>query len=237
MMQSGAGPGSRLKAMRHRHRGQRCVIVANGPSLNRMTLGFLRAEQVIGMNKIFLGLEDFGFYPRYYVAINPKVLRQSGAEIRALNCVRFLGARAARAVGLEEDALTHHVDTDYISTRFSSDLSLGLHEGFTVTHAALQVAYHLGYEEVVLIGMDHRYAFQGAPNEARVMQGADPNHFSDRYFGYGLIWDNPDLQQSEISYQAALEAFRRDGRRVLDATVDGACTVFPKIDYRAHFAV
>jgi len=227
---------SRLDGLRDRHRGQRCVIVANGPSLNRMDLGFLRHEHVIGMNKIFLGFEKFGFYPRYYLAINPKVVQQALPQICALNCVKFIGLRAAREAGLEENALTHLVDTDNPPARFSTDLSRGMHEGWTVTHAALQAAYHLGFAEVVLIGMDHRYDFEGKPNEERRMTGADPNHFSEHYFGHGQTWDNPDLQQSETSYRSALEAFQRDGRRVLDATLDGACTIFPKADHRQLFA-
>ncbi len=88
---------SRIESLRNRHRGQRCVIVANGPSLNHMELGFLRREHVIGMNKIFLGFQKFGFYPRYYVAVNPKVVQQSAAQIQALNCVRFIGGHPDRA--------------------------------------------------------------------------------------------------------------------------------------------
>lgn len=227
----------RLAALRDRHRGERAVIVANGPSLNRMDLGFLRREQVVGMNKIFLGFERFGFYPRYYVAVNPNVVRQAMAEIQALKCVKFIGARAARDAGVAENALTHVVDTDQPPARFSTDLCAGLHEGWTVTHAALQVAYHLGFAEVVLIGLDHRYTFEGAPNEARRMEGADPNHFSARYFGHGQTWDNPDLAQSEASYRAALAAYVRDGRRIVDATIDGACTIFPKVDHRQFFSL
>lgn len=224
----------RLRLIRDRHRGERCVIVANGPSLNRMELGFLRREHVIGMNKIHLGISTFGFYPRYYVAINPKVVQQSASEIQALNCVKFIGAHAARGAGVIEDALTYAVNTDS-AERFSTDLARGMHEGWTVTHAALQVAYHLGFADVVLIGLDHRYSYQGKPNEARVMEGADPNHFTDCYFGYGQTWDNPDLARSEESYRAALAAFREDGRQIRDATVDGACTVFPKADYKEVF--
>lgn len=152
-----------------------------------------------------------------------------------MNCVKFIGARAARETGLTEDALTYVLDTDQPPARFSSDLSRGIHEGWTVTHAALQVAFHLGFADVVLIGRDHRYSFAGPPNAPSTMNGADPNHFHDRYFGHGSEWDNPDLVQSEVSYRSALEAFRRAGRRVTDATLDGACTVFPKTDYRSLF--
>lgn len=225
----------RLQMLRDRHRGERCVIVANGPSLNGMQLGFLRRESVIGLNKIHLGLARFGFYPRYLVVVNPKVAQQARAAIAGLNCVKFVGSRAARKAGIAEDALTHVVDTDGPPARFSTDLALGMHEGWTVTHAALQVAYHLGFAEVVLIGLDHRYRYSGAPNAESVMQNADPNHFSGDYFGHGQAWDNPDLERSEESYRAARAAFERDGRRILDATVGGACPVFDKVDHRRHF--
>lgn len=225
----------RLVGLRNRHLGQRCVIVANGPSLNRMALGALRGEHVIGLNKIHLGLPRLGFYPRYLVAVNRTVIAQAAAAFGALNCVRFLGAQAALAAGLRPSALTHLVDTARPPARFSTDISLGMHEGWTVTHAALQVAYHLGYADVVLIGLDHRYRFDGLPNESHVLEGPDPNHFSEQYFGFGQRWDNPDLAESEVSYRAALEAFAADGRRVRDATVDGACTVFPKVDFNSLF--
>jgi hypothetical protein len=221
----------RLELLRDRHRGQRCVLVANGPSLNRMSLGCLRREHVIGLNKIYLGLARFGFYPRYYVAINPKVLQQSAHEIRNLNCVKFLGTHASTA-GLGEDALTHLIGPGSVHEPFSRDLSRGMHEGWTVTFAALQVAYHLGFTEVVLIGLDHRYRYDGQPNEPRVMTGPDTNHFSDTYFAQGQSWDNPDLARSEASFRLAREVFEADGRRIVDATLGGACTVFPKADYR-----
>lgn len=227
----------RLARLKDRHRGGRCVIVANGPSLNGMDLSFLRREITIGLNKIHLGLERFRFYPRYYVAVNSKVVQQSLAPIRALNCVKLISAHAAQASGLQEDALTYLVRTDQPPQRFCTDLTQGLHEGWTVTHAALQFAYHLGFDDVVLIGLDHRYAYEGQPNETRVMDGDDPNHFSGAYFGHGQNWDNPDLAESEQSYRAALEAYRQSGRSLRDATVQGACTVFPKADYRRVFSI
>lgn len=220
----------RLQRLRGRHQGQRCVIVANGPSLNRMRLDWLHRETVIGMNKIHLGLRRFGFYPTYYVAINRLVLEQSRDAIASMRCLKLLGCHAV-AAGLRADALTCILDTENPPARFSRNLADGVHEGWTVTHVALQVAFHLGFSEVVLIGLDHRYQFEGAPNAISVMNGADPNHFSPDYFG-GQRWDNPDLMRSEESYREARAAFESVGARVVDATLDGACPVFERVDYR-----
>ena len=224
---------SRLTRLRNRESGRRCVLVANGPSLNRMDLGFLRREITIGLNKIHLGLHRFGFYPRYYVAVNDLVIEQSAAAIKALNCVKFISARNAGV--LPEDAWTHHIDTDAPAQRFCTDISRGVHEGWTVTYAALQVAYHLGFSEVIIIGMDHRYAYCGAPNETHVLEGDDPNHFSPDYFGGGQKWDNPDLERAEQSYRLARQVYEADGRRIVDATLGGACTVFEKQSHTTIF--
>ncbi|MDF1615679.1 6-hydroxymethylpterin diphosphokinase MptE-like protein [Desulfurivibrio dismutans] len=221
---------ARLAAFNNRHIGERAFLVANGPSLNRMDLGFLRRENVIGLNKIFLGLRKFKFYPKYYVAVNEKVIQQAAGEIKKLNCVKFIGERGAAFV--PEDALTYHVVTRNRQQRFYHDISEGVHEGWTVTYAALQIAYYLGFKEIIIIGLDHRYQYSGQPDEAKRLDGPDPNHFCPDYFGYGQTWDNPNLARSEESYRIARQEYEKAGRRIWDATVDGACTVFDKIDYR-----
>ena len=220
----------RFELLRNRHAGERCVVVANGPSLNMMDLSFLRQETVIGMNKIFLGFRKFHFYPRYYVAVNAKVLEQSAEEIKGLNCVKFIGSRAGELIA--EDALTYRINTARPPHRFCRDISEGVHEGWTVTYAALQVAHYLGFREVFVIGMDHRFVYTGGPNQTQRLDGPDPNHFSPDYFGHGQDWQNPDLAHSEESYRIARAEYERDGRRILDATLDGACQVFEKVDYR-----
>ena len=223
---------NRLAMLHNREQGRRCVLVANGPSLNQMNLGFLRHHTCIGTNKIYLGFKKFGFYPKYYVAVNDLVVQQSADEIQRLNCVKFISQRNASCV--PESALTYHINTTTPPQRFCKDISQGVHEGWTVTYAALQIAYFLGFQEVVIVGMDHRYAYQGQPNETHLMQGDDPNHFAPGYFG-GQRWDNPDLAHSEESYQIARTSFEADGRRIIDATVNGACTVFEKQDYTRLF--
>lgn len=222
-----------IERFNDRHKGERCVIIANGPSLNQMDLSFLRGETTIGLNKIFLGIKQFRFYPRYLVAVNEKVIRQSARQFKNMNCVKFISTRAGDVV--PENALTYHIKTKNVQCRFCYDITKGIHEGGTVTYAALQIAYYMGFSEVVLIGLDHRYQFEGRPHESRTLNGPDPNHFSEDYFGNGQTWDNPDLHLSEESYSIAREVFEEDGRTILDATLNGACPVFQKVDYRQVF--
>lgn len=231
-----ANPASPLARFHDIHAGARVVIVCNGPSLNGMDLSFLRQEIVIGLNKIHLGLDRFGFYPSYLVAVNPKVVAQAAAELRAMTCIKFIGAQAAVAGNLPQDAFTCHIRTEGVTGPFCRDITDGVREGHTVTHAALQIARFMGAGEVVIIGMDHRFEMSGPANAPLRMRGADPNHFSPDYFR-DSDWDAPNLAGSEASYRAALHVFQAENRRIVDATVGGACTVFPKRDYTEVFGL
>jgi hypothetical protein len=197
-----------------------------------MELSFLKNEICIGLNKIFLGFRKFRFYPQYYVAVNQKVLEQSVDEINALTSVKFVSARCRNL--FQQSALTHIIDTSNPPDYFCKDIALGLEEGYTVTYAALQIAYYLGFTEIVIIGMDHRFHYSGEPNESKYLNGPDTNHFDASYFS-NANWDNPDLANSELSYSIARENYEKAGRKIIDATVNGACTVFEKQDYRKVF--
>lgn len=217
---------------KNRHQGERCVLVCNGPSLNKMDLRFLKNETVIGLNKIFLGFTKFNFYPRYYVAVNKKVIEQSASEIKGLTSVKFISDQASAF--LKEDALTTLVNSKGFREEFSYDITKGIQEGYTVTYAALQIAFFLGFKKVIIIGMDHRFIYQGEPNEERILHGNDVNHFSQSYFR-GQKWDNPDLRNSEKFYRIAKKVFEDNDRTIIDATVNGACEVFEKENYKEIF--
>ena len=64
---------NRLKRFRNRHKGERAVLLCNGPSLNNVDFARIRKEHIIGLNKIYLGFEEFKIYPRYYVPSTSKL--------------------------------------------------------------------------------------------------------------------------------------------------------------------
>lgn len=219
----------------NRHHGESVVLIANGPSLNKMDMSLLRGKHLIGLNKIFLGFRKFAIYPRYYVAVNPYVIQQSQVEIRDLNCVKFLGSRGSNEL-FYNDPLTYILNTESDVGRFSTDIETGIHEGWTVTFAALQIAYYLGFKKVAIIGLDHRFTYEGEANKLNIMSGKDANHFSPDYFGYGKEWQNPDIARSEESFKIARDVYEADGREIIDMTVDGECSIFKKEGYQDYLS-
>jgi hypothetical protein len=114
---------------------------------------------------------------------------------------------------------------------FSTDVTNGIWGGATVTYAAMQLAYYMGFSEVILIGVDHSFSTQGTPHKVVRSEGNDPNNFDANYFGAGFRWQLPDLNTSEIAYSMAKRAFEQDDRRIVDATLGGKLQVFEKLNY------
>ena len=228
---------SRLAALRGSRKGERAFIVGNGPSLRNMDLSPLRREFTFGLNRIYLAFPSLGFVTSCLVSVNDLVIQQCAREMQTLPMPRFFSWRSRRFIprGSDGPELPTFLYTSYESPKFARDARGRLWEGATVTYVALQLAFHMGFQQVILIGVDHHFATQGQANRTVVSDGMDPNHFSPEYFGKGFRWQLPDLQTSEIAYTMAREAYHGAGREVLDATVGGRLTVFPKADYNSLF--
>ena len=227
----------RLKAFKNIHKGKRAFIIGNGPSLRQTDLSKLRNEFTFGMNRIYLLFPELGFHTTYFVSINDLVIEQFKDEILAQPMPKFLAWRSHRHFSpqLQITQLPTFIYTSYTGPRFSHDVRGRVWEGATVTNVALQLAFHMGFEKAILIGVDHNFTSKGDANKTVVSQGDDPNHFAPNYFGKGAKWQLPDLDTSEIGYRLARDAYRKAGREVIDATVGGKLTTFPKVDYNALF--
>jgi hypothetical protein len=224
----------RLAALKNSRRGERCFILGNGPSLKNTDLSKLRNENTIGLNRIYLAFPDMGFSTTYYLSVNDLVVEQCAADIQNLKMPKFVSWRARKWLHPVDDL--YFLYTTFTGPKFATDATGRLWEGATVTYVALQTAFYLGFQTVILIGVDHNFVTQGKPNTTVVSQGDDPNHFSPAYFGKGFRWQLPDLDTSERSYRLARQAYEKAGRQVLDATVGGKLQVFPKVPYESLFS-
>lgn len=227
----------RLAELKNVHKGKRAFIIGNGPSLRQTDLTKLKDEITFGMNRIYLIFPELGFQTTYFSATNDLVIEQFHDDILALPMPKFLAWRSHRH--FSSDQLLSNIPTflytSYTGPRFSTDVRGRVWESATVTNVTLQLAFHMGIEQVILIGVDHNFTSKGEANKTVVSQGDDPDHVSPNYFGKGIRWQLPDLDTSEIGYALARDAYQKAGREVLDATIGGKLTIFPKADYNSFF--
>jgi hypothetical protein len=223
----------RMAAFKDKHKGQRCFIIGNGPSLKNTDLSKLKNEVTLGQNRIYLGFPEWGFSTTYYLSVNDLVIEQCASEIQNLPMPRFVGWRGRKWLKPQDNLFFIH--TTYSGEKFARDARERIWEGGTVTYTSLQVAFFLGFETVILVGVDHNYVTQGTPNATVVSQGDDPNHFHPGYFGKGFRWQLPDVVQWEDAYRLARRTYEADGRKVVDATVGGKLRVFERVPYDSLF--
>jgi hypothetical protein len=207
------------------HAGERCVIIGNGPSLRNTDLTLLRDEYTFGLNRIYLMFDELGFETTFHVVVNRYMVEQCVDDFRKINAPLF--TTMPNRAFLDGAANTAYL-YDVVGPWFARDPRRGVCQGSTVTYVAMQLAYYMGFSEVVLVGVDHRFAVSGAPHQLVESTGPDTSHFDPRYFPKGFKWQLPDLENSEVAYRLARKAFEDDRRRIVDATVGGALTIFPK---------
>lgn len=204
-----------------RHCGEIAVVIGNGPSLKNVPLDFLKHYKTFGTNRIYL-LKDF--VCDYYVSVNPLVVEQSVNEINAYPAkAKFITATNDLANKITDAYPLYSTP----NRTFSYNPAAYIFEGHTVTYACLQLAFHMGFMTVLLVGVDHTYKMDSSPNTETTWQGNDPNHFDPNYFR-GTRWNNPDLRNSEIAYELARKAFEDAGRKIINVTEGSRLKVFQK---------
>lgn len=229
--QDGRTSSRRLAEYRNKFRGHRAVIIGNGPSLRRTDLALLKNEFTFGLNRVYLLFDELGFQTSFLVSINELLISQVADELAGVHCPKFLRWSCRKMFRQQAE---HAV---FLQSRrtpsFAADIGHGLWEGATVTYVAMQLAFHMGFTKVVLVGVDHNFVTQGPANEVVESSGPDPNHFHPEYFGRGFRWQLPDLETSEYAYRLAQTAYEAAGRQIINATVGGKLGVFPRLDLDA----
>lgn len=238
-----AGIGLWRSGLRNRYAGRRCFIIGNGPSLKHTDLSLLRNEITFGANRLYMLFEQMGFSTTFYLVTDQNIVQHYHQDIDVVQAQKFLRPHHRPLFPRSKDAIFIKDKTSAVPS-FAYNPGHGLWTAGTVTYMALQLAYYMGFDTAILVGVDHSYKEAGAYKDSQIpltkrliltSQGDDPNHFSPDYYQPGVPWIVPNPETVELAYCMAKYAFEREGRRVLDATVQGKLQVFPKVEYRSLF--
>lgn len=237
----------KLAAMRNKHAGEKCFIIGNGPSLNDLDLTKIGNTPAIGVNGIFYKCEEVDWWPRYYTVEDSSVMKENLERIVAFPAEeKFFPSIYNRFHPHDENVNFFVMNRGFYEAkspnfgvpRFSTDFAQRAYCGQTVTYINMQLAFHMGFTEVYLIGMDFSYVI---PKEFEkqgdmiVSTGDDPNHFHKDYFGKGKSWKDPKLEMVLLNYKMAKLAYEAAGRKIYNATVGGQLELFERVDYDTIF--
>lgn len=204
------------------HTGETCVIIGNGPSLDKTPLEDLqRSYLTFGSNMIYRK----PFYPDYYCIIDEYMLRACLPLPPMDNTTLFLRAEAR--------VLENNPIYPIVAGGFSLDASNFIVMGGTVTFALLQLAFYMDFDTILLVGVDHNYP-KSSKNGRRLFihHGDDPDHFTcvdgEPYFKEGVTFAPPELTGTTEAYSIAKEVFEKTGKRIVNLTPGSQLKVFEK---------
>ncbi len=237
----------RVSEFKNKYKGERCFIIGNGPSLNKVDLRLLEDEYTFGVNAIFYKYDEMGFKPTFYMVEDGHVINDNHDRINRIDySMKFFPHIYQKNIKHDENTIFFNADMGfyqgshpyYCKPRFSQDCSDVIYAGQTVTYMCLQLAFYLGFKEVFLIGMDFDYK---VPATGKVegltitSMEDDPNHFHPDYFGKGKKWHFPKLENCLLVYKHAKGVYEENGRKIFNATIGGKLEVYERVDFYGLF--
>ncbi len=233
----------KLSQFKNIHKGKRCFVIGNGPSLNLIDMNKLQKEITIGANRIYLGFKKWKLNLKYWTIEDKLVAEDIAFEWNKLsNIIKFIPNDLAHLI----ENFDNIVNINFKRNDFEeggplfSDEWCELYWGGTVTYLMLQLAAIMGCNPIYMIGVDYSYKkpkhiTYGKSEVEWISHGDDPNHFHPDYFGEGRKWHDPRLDRMEKAYISAKKFLDKKGIKVYNATPGTKLKVFPLADYNGLF--
>lgn len=209
----------------------KCLIIANGPSLKDTDLGTYNDFKIITMNRAYVMWEELlGSVPFAHVCINSLVLEQFKNDLLNLKCPTFYNYAAVKNdLPNAPGNLTPILMGYFIGDRLVSEATHPFSSSGTVSFVCMNLAIMMGFRHISIVGLDHSFHNKGAVNQTTIMRDEDKNHFFTGYFPKGTRWELPDLERSEKGYRLVNEYCSKKGIKIINESAYSACDVFPRL--------
>lgn len=155
----------RIQEFKNYHKGERCFIIGNGPSLNVADLEMLSNEVTFACNKIYKIYDKTNWRPSYYVVDDRNYVKED-----YYNIINTADPKIAGFIGVEynKKIIEPYIASDRIIMKKKTILHNGYPEwnidvddyvctGHTVIYVAIQLAVYMGFKEIYLLGVDCSY--------------------------------------------------------------------------------
>ena len=233
--------------LRDRHRGRRCFVIANGPSLAGQDLSPLAGEVTMVMNGFVRHPLLAALDPTYYLFADGAFFdgaapsRRFLAEVvervpRSTFVAPYAAARAIEENGWLDPARTRYVafaGNLRSATVRRIDLTRAVPSVMNTAQLGLMLALHLGCSPIYLLGADHDWLSH---------RGADVHFYAGQTIeahavAHGQLSRYPYLDQMRDAtdawrgYEALWAYADRCGVGIVNCTAGGFLDVFPRQRY------
>ena len=216
----------KVKNYKNIHLGERCFVLATGPSLTIDDVRKLKNEYTFGMNSICMLFDELGWETTYYGVQDRGVfLKLHDMYKKFTQTTFFIGDGIERCyrndlkhIPFAINYLDHKHSYKHLNTKFSRDAEKCIYDGYTITYSLIQLAVYMGFKEIYLLGNDCSY-----PSDPK------KQHFMD--FGH---YDSSTLTARDriiFAYEYAKKYLKDTDVKIINVTRGGALEVFPRVDF------
>lgn len=170
-----------LKTFKNIHQGERCFILASGPSIKDQDLSFLQNETCIAVSQFFLHPQIQQIKPKYHCLApqhepfnddTNKIIFDNYKKHYTFPVKCFIGTTSFRHsyYNFLKNNSDYNIDSYFIDYskavdlneyNYKSELVWDITENpfliRTVIYEAIQLAYYMGFKKIYLLGVDHDY--------------------------------------------------------------------------------
>ena len=226
-----------MKRFKNIHKGKRCFVVGNGPSLKVEDLDKLHeyGEICFGFNRIYRVYNQTEWRADYLAFVDCRMINICQKDINNLDGTIFISDVYHKVKNPRIDCAQYfHLnleDYNYYHPTFSNELDIEAAWGATVVYdVGLQFAAYMGASEIYLIGCD-------CTDFRDVVDGK--NHFIDNYIDEKerVEFKDVTLDWKRVfkAYETAEWYSRKNGFRIYNATRGGKLEVFERVDFDSLF--
>lgn len=224
-----------IREYKNIHKGKRCFIVGNGPSLTIEDLEKLNNEITFGTNGIFYAYNKTNWRPTYYMSIDNSFLDSEINNIKEnIKERKFLNFYSRKYGREKKDNIVYFLikgpykinRKNFYQKDISMDVSKYFAQTFSVTTTCIEFAIYMGFSEIYLIGVDNNYSTVLNDKKNKTNQGQ--LHFYKIANSQTGIVHYADNQVK--SYKLYGEFAQKHGVKIFNATKGGKLEVYPRVD-------
>lgn len=232
----------RLKEFHNRFYGERCFIIGNGPSLKIEDLEKIQDEYSFASNAILSLFDKTIWRPTFYTCIDTEALKFFSEDVFSFD-IRYIFLSYACKNHLSNKATLDNLYFVYPKVPFkvnmaesvnpfvSEDISKYVSEGKTITFINIQLAIYMGFKEIYLIGVDHKYG-KIIHRNGKIENNNEQDYAKDiKDYGMGIQL----IESTTEAYMVANEYCEKNGIKIRNATRGGKLEVFERVDFDSLF--
>lgn len=218
----------RIREYKNKHKGERCFLIATGPSLSLSDVEKLDGKVTFSLNSIVNLFDKTKWRPTYYMIADDNVYKKLKKSINELEDSTvfwgdfFIKHFERDGINIKMNLVTPMLmgakskiwRKELYKRKFSDRADKYIYYGFSTVYLILQLIAYMGFSEVVLLGADCNY--ENGKEYSEITKYDNINHPKD--ISNKLIWD----------YEVAKDYFDKNMIKVYNATRGGILELFER---------